>query len=639
MKQLSVINIMVIEDNRRDVQLIREFLKSASFKYKLFHSPSLIGGLDLIEEKPIDLVLLDLSLDDTSGFNTLTDYLRKVENIPVIVLTGDKKESVGMKSVSAGAQDFLVKGEFNEERLASAIKYSIQRFKSQAKLLEKNQQLSIKEKRYREAQKIGKYTNWEMNIVSNKMKWSDEMFDIFGFSPQSFTPSLSDFLRYVHIEDRQKVEAFFESAIKTGELTKIKHRILVSGRQIKLLSLRVQVKYDETTNNIILFGNLQEITEGTIAQDSDSTLPEQMPSGIKLEYSAAIPKNFNFFEYLAASTGYLTELFNTDLSPHQLELLKKIALSLGNYTKLTSNFQNLLPILDQTNPAPPQEFITSEFVEDIKNLFQLQKLLSKTIVNFHLERNTSENLSGSLKDIRIALFNLILQVIAFNEGNHDINVHIEYLEQPVSVLQFSIVFKGDPTEISKTGKLSSEPNVFRLENLPTLFQSHPLDIITNAYQLQRTEATLTVKREALSTLTVTFPVEKIEKKVNDKEITLPVHFLLVEDHVMNQIVLKKTLTAWSGKISVEVVPSGKAAVDALKRRFFDLILINVNLPDMDGIETARAIRKHKETPILGISSYPSSQEKSLCLEAGMNEYLEKPFIHNQLFKKILFLLQ
>ena len=332
-------------------------------------------------------------------------------------------------------------------------------------------------------------------------------------------------------------------------------------------------------------------------------------------------------------------MLNSDLNPVQLDLVKNIALALGNYTKLTSSLQNLLPILAQTNPAPDQEFITSELAEDIKNLFQLQKLLSKTVVNFHLRNNPPENLYGSRKDIRIAIFNLLLQAIAFNEENQDINVDIEYLEHPVSVLQFSIIFKGDPTEINETGKLSREPNVFRLENIPNLLQVHPLDIVTNAYHLLRSDARLTVKRARLNTITVTFPVEKIEKKADGEQISSPVNFLLVEDHVMNQIVLKKTLTAWSGKISVEVVPSGKAAIEALKRRFFDLILINVNLPDIDGIETARLIRKHKTTPILGISSYPSSQEKSLCLEAGMNEYLEKPFIHNQLFEKILFLLQ
>jgi DNA-binding response OmpR family regulator len=199
MKQLSIYNILIIEDNRRDAQLIKEYLKGASFQYKLFHSASLVGGIDLIDEKTIDLVLLDLSLDDTSGFSTLTHYLQKAENIPVIVLTGNKNETVGIKSVSAGAQDFLIKGQFNEQRLANAIKYSIQRFKSQAKLKETNQLLAIKEKRYRESQKIGKYTNWEMNIVSNEMKWSDEMYDIFGFHPQSFNPSLSDYLRNVHI--------------------------------------------------------------------------------------------------------------------------------------------------------------------------------------------------------------------------------------------------------------------------------------------------------------------------------------------------------------------------------------------------------------------------------------------------------
>ncbi len=640
MKQLSVNNILIIEDEQHDVELIKEYLKEASFKYRLFHSASLIGGIELIEEKPIDLVLLDLSLDDTAGFNTLTGYLEKAEDIPVIVLTGNKNEAVGIRSVSAGAQDFLVKGEFNEARLINAIKYSIQRFKSQAKLKEKNQILTIKEKRYREAQKIGRYTNWEMNIVTNEMKWSDEMFEIFGFPHQSFNPTLSDYLRYVHIEDREKVESFFENAIKTGDLTKINHRILVHGRQVKMLNIRVQVKYDETTNTIILFGNLQDVTDNfpglpDVSQDSNALHPE-----LKVEYSAAIPKDFDFFEHLMLLSNYLMDLLNSDISEDQRNTLSKMALSLGNYTKVTSNFQNMLPMLEQKLHLRDTEFNMEKFLSDIQEPFILQKYLGRTIVNFHSNDKLAGNFSGPFQNIRLTIFNLLLSILESKKNTDDINIHIDLFkgDKTSHSLEFTFVFKGQFPQAEEILELSEGENIFRIENLKNLFSIHPLDLVVNAFSIKQLNGVFKFEAGEMNRLSLGIPISKIEKKVYEDQIIAPVKFLLAEDHVMNQIVMKKTLRAWSDNVNVEIVKTSNEILSELKSDYYDILLLNVDLPDPGGIEIVKKIRTHYEIPILGISSYPSNQEQKMCLEAGMNAYLKKPFTNENLFQQILELL-
>ena len=140
-------NILVIEDNDGDAEKIKTLLEDAAFRHRFYHSTSLTGGMNILHDQPIDLVLLDLSLHDSVGFGTLKSYMQEAADVPVIVLTGNKSEVMGMQSVRAGAQDFLIKGEFDGRRLVKTIKYSLQRFKTQAKLQETADKLTISAQR------------------------------------------------------------------------------------------------------------------------------------------------------------------------------------------------------------------------------------------------------------------------------------------------------------------------------------------------------------------------------------------------------------------------------------------------------------------------------------------------------------
>jgi DNA-binding response OmpR family regulator len=249
-------HILVIEDNMADAELIRIYLDDAGFKHKFYHSTSLKGGFDILQEHKIDIVLLDLSLQDTIGFGTLKSYQEEAAHVPVVILTGNNNEIVGMQSVKAGAQDYLIKGSFNSKRLVNSIRYSIQRFKTHSKLLETTTELSRREKRARDAQQMANFGNWEMDIVNNAMKWSEETFRIFGFHPGNISPTLSDYMNYVHVADREKVNKFFEEVLKTGEVARTEHRIVINNRTLKYILVQAQVKYDEITNKILLIGSV-----------------------------------------------------------------------------------------------------------------------------------------------------------------------------------------------------------------------------------------------------------------------------------------------------------------------------------------------------------------------------------------------
>ena len=266
MNTKSRVPILLIEDNQADVDFIQLALNDVGFKYKFYHTDSLLEGVEMVNTHDIEIVLLDLSLTDSSGYKTISKFLDKISFLPVIVLTGMNNEIIGNQAIKAGAQDFLVKGQFDSKILGRTVRYALQRFKTHHKLEKLARELAISENRYLEAQELANFGNWEMDIVSFGMKWSDEVYRIFGFEPETISPTLSDYLNYVHREDREKVELFFENAGKDGDLHRIEHKIIVNGKQIKHVNVQARIFFDEYFEKALLVGALQDITERKLSE-------------------------------------------------------------------------------------------------------------------------------------------------------------------------------------------------------------------------------------------------------------------------------------------------------------------------------------------------------------------------------------
>jgi DNA-binding response OmpR family regulator len=127
---IKPIKVLLIEDNLGDFELILRMLdKSENVKFELSHTQKLGSGLELLEMNKFDIILLDLGLPDCEGLNSFKVIFKKYSTTPIIILTGLANEETGIKSIKYGAQDYLVKGEFNGKLLVRAIQYAIERKK------------------------------------------------------------------------------------------------------------------------------------------------------------------------------------------------------------------------------------------------------------------------------------------------------------------------------------------------------------------------------------------------------------------------------------------------------------------------------------------------------------------------------
>lgn len=136
MDENKQINVLLIEDNPADTALIREMLKeSRKIRFKLYNARRLKEGLEILDETPIHVLLLDLNLPDSSGIETFQKANEVISGIPIVILSAFDDEDIAIKAVKGEAQDYLIKGNVDSNLLVRSILYAIERKANEAELL------------------------------------------------------------------------------------------------------------------------------------------------------------------------------------------------------------------------------------------------------------------------------------------------------------------------------------------------------------------------------------------------------------------------------------------------------------------------------------------------------------------------
>ncbi len=145
------------------------------------------------------------------------------------------------------------------------------------------------------------------------------------------------------------------------------------------------------------------------------------------------------------------------------------------------------------------------------------------------------------------------------------------------------------------------------------------------------------------------PLEKVERQ-NDvtqesgesaltqntgKSLLCGARVLVVEDNHINQLLISNVLKMTSA--SFDLASGGQEAIEKANINSYDIILMDINMPEMDGLETTRAIRaqeNYKDTPIIALTGNADPETRRDCQEAGMNDYVTKPFKQTSLFETL-----
>lgn len=122
------VKVLLVEDNVGDARIVREYLKETSpGQFDLTCVERLTEALAWLDENSVDVILLDLSLPDATGLDTIVQMRTTALNLPIVVLTGQNDESLALQAVREGAQDYLLKRDLDSDLLKRVLRYAIER--------------------------------------------------------------------------------------------------------------------------------------------------------------------------------------------------------------------------------------------------------------------------------------------------------------------------------------------------------------------------------------------------------------------------------------------------------------------------------------------------------------------------------
>ncbi|HEY9641785.1 MAG TPA: response regulator, partial [Coleofasciculaceae cyanobacterium] len=140
----TIIQILLIEDNPGDARLLQELLREvSSVQFQITQVDCLSRGLQCLSQQTFDLILLDLSLPDSQDLETFVRLHSQARQMPIVVITGLNDETLAVRAVQAGAQDYLVKGQVTSDLLSRSIRYAIERKRTEQKIREQAALLNI----------------------------------------------------------------------------------------------------------------------------------------------------------------------------------------------------------------------------------------------------------------------------------------------------------------------------------------------------------------------------------------------------------------------------------------------------------------------------------------------------------------
>ena len=149
--------ILLVEDNPGDVRLLQQYLTDAgAFQFQVAHADRLSTGLERLTEAGFDAVLLDLSLPDSHGMNTLVRMHAAARGVPIVVLTSIEDEALGVQLVKAGAHDYLAKGQVTGPLLTRSLRYAAERKRAEQALRESEERFALAAAALARAQRRGR---------------------------------------------------------------------------------------------------------------------------------------------------------------------------------------------------------------------------------------------------------------------------------------------------------------------------------------------------------------------------------------------------------------------------------------------------------------------------------------------------
>ena len=646
------ISVLIIEDNPGDQALLEAHLGNTQLAISGITIASTIAeAVVYLQKQFFSLIFLDFFLPDSNGLASYTELARINSTIPVIILSGLSDTALSLKAITLGAQDFLLKGSYDCQSLEKSVWYSIQRKKNSQLLKQTNERYDI----------ISKATNdiiWDWDMLTNKVTWTGQGLKKYLpiNTPAAEAPD-NFWVTGLHPGERNKVVRSLCNNITSGANSwESDYRFLKNDDTYAHVNSRGYFIKNDAQKPIRMIGSIQDITERKNAELEAEKARREAEEARKIQEQFMANMSHELKTPMNGVIGMTELLQASELNKDQYEYVEIIKESTTNLMAIINDVLDLTKIVAGKIILAKTDYILGDIITNINNLHQHTADEKGVGLICSIDKNIPAILSGDSVRLKQILNNLVGNAVKFTEkGAVNISVKLIREDELSAGIEFCI---------TDTGIGIAEDKV------DTIFERFMQVCTDNTRKYGGTGLGLTITRQLIQLLggfiqvksrqgegsIFTFfltlqkgklqpcPVKKMIKHEPAciKNALNGVNILLVEDNIISQKVAMKLLTS-QGAV-VDIANHGKEAIEILKLKRSDIILMDIQMPEMDGYEATKIIRTEmndtiKTIPIIAMTASSLIADKTKCLLLGMNDFISKPYGPNELFKKILLQLE
>jgi PAS domain S-box-containing protein len=447
-----------------------------------------------------------------------------------------------------------------------------------------------------------------------------------------------------YIEDRDfSLERFAQ--LKKGEILgyDFQKRYLRKDGSIVFAHSYISGVYDATGRLIYSVATIDDITEKKKNENALIKAKQEAERAQAAERQFLANMSHEIRTPMNAVIGMTHLLFNTNPSPEQREYLEALQFSADSLIGLITNILDLSKIEANEIEFNHQPFSLRQLLSSLQKTYQFKVKEKSISVVISIDQNLNLQLIGDQVRLNQILSNLLSNAAKFTQvGTIGIGAYIKKIEGQRLWLEFRVHDTGigipkESIELVFENFKQANSNIHREFGGTGL----GLSIVKQLVELQGGEIQVDSILGKGTAFSVVLPfglselpeVEQVllpNAAVDEAEsqVLSRLRILVAEDNSMNQKLIDHILHEW--QCSYDIASDGMEALALLREREYDIILMDIHMPHLDGCQTTEALRQdqgnpNQHKPIIALTAAALLDEKNRVLEVGMNEFLTKPF--------------
>jgi len=349
---------------------------------------------------------------------------------------------------------------------------------------------------------------------------------------------------------------------------------------------------------------------------------------------------------LSGILGFTNLLQKRALDETSSEFVSSIQRSGENLMTIINDILDLSKIEAGMMRITVGTFSISGLLNSVETFFTERAKEKGLLISSKIDKSIPDTLMGDATRLTQILVNLIGNAIKFTkQGSINIEIYNKSISEGKVVVGFIIADTGIGIDKEKLGDVFERFN----QGEDSITRNYGgtglgLSIVKNLILLQHGDIEVQSEQGRGTTFNFFIPYGIAQEQLLAASVVdtdyfkdysnLPLHILVVDDNTMNQSLMKHMLGQWN--VDFGIVSNGLEAIEYLKTKHCDLVLMDLQMPQMDGYAATQHIREvlKLDIPIIAMTAHALAGEREKCLSRGMDEYISKPINEEELFKLI-----